>query len=315
MIAIENRSTDPFYNLAFEEYVFTTVLEQDVLLLWRNAPCIVVGSGQNICRETSVPMLRRRGIPALRRISGGGAVYHDLGNINYTFLTRQEGPTDYGRSLAPILAALRAAGVPAQRSRVCDLAIGEKKISGSAQRSAGGRLLHHGTLLFDADLTALETFSVRGKSDCVRTKGTRSAICEVTNIRPHLAEDISVEEFQRRLMDQLVPSAGDRIRLTEEQEEEVLRLRDEKYRGWMWTWGRTPAFTYERQGEFAGAPFSAAYRCRRGVLSDVSVTCPLLDSRAAKALFSGARLDPEGLAGSCRDLAGERAEELFSLLL
>lgn len=315
MITADSRSTDPYYNLAFEEYIFTHYKSEDIFLLWRNTPCMVVGSCQNICRETRPIKLRELGIPVLRRISGGGAVYHDLGNVNYSCITRQEGPIDYDKSLAPILAALNAIGVPARKNRTCDIAIGEEKISGSAQRAAGGRLLHHGTLLFDADLAALDRISVRGKNDCVQTKGTQSAVCAVTNIRPHLAEDMTVEEFQRRLLAQMVPDPEDRIELTEEQIREVCRIRDEKYHSWEWTWGKTPSFTYERAGTFDGEPFRASYQAKRGIVSGASIEGKNLDSRLAEELLEGARLSPEVFAGICGTLAGDRSGELLDLLL
>lgn len=315
MLYVGSRTTDPYYNLAFEEYIFTSFRDGDVFLLWRNAPCMVVGSYQNICRETRVPALRRLGIPVLRRISGGGAVYHDLGNLNYSLMTRQEGAVDYERSLAPILEALRAIGVPARKNRTCDLAIGEEKISGSAQRAAGGRLLHHGTLLFDADLTALEDISVRGKNGCFQTKGTPSAICAVTNIRPHLARDMTIETFRRRLLDYMVPDLSNRLELTEAQRAEVRRLRDEKYRSWEWTWGKTPAFAYERSCVFAGKPACISYRARKGIVAGARIDSPVIDGPLAASLLNGARLDPDGFAEICRELAGERAEELLELLM
>lgn len=222
---------------------------------------------------------------------------------------------DYDRSLAPILTALNAVGVPARKNRTCDIAIGEKKISGSAQRAAGGRRLHHGTLLFDSDLPALEEISVRGKNMCVQTRGTQSAICEVTNIREHLAEDMTVDRFQQRLLDYMVPKAGERLELTEGQRAEVRRLAEEKYRSWEWTWGRTPAFTYERRGRFAGEGISVSYRARKGIVADVRIESPAIDGTQSALLLNGARLDPEGFGEICRNLAGEQWLELLELLL
>jgi len=312
MITLINRSTDPYYNLAFEEYVFRTFRE-DVFLVWQNRPCVVAGSGQNLCREVRPALLRRLGIPMLRRISGGGTVYHDLGNVNYSLMTAQDGPTDYEKALAPVAAALNRMGVPAVRRGVCDLAIGGKKISGSAQRSADGRLLHHGTLLFETDLDMLERVTSKGKNECVRSKGTPSAVSAVGNIRPHLARDMTLEGFKARLLAEMAPGEG--RRLTEAQESEVRRLRDGKYRSWQWTWGKTPGFTFEREGTFAGEPFRARYQARRGIVSGAEVRSPAIDGGKAAALLNGARLDPEGFAGICRALAGACAEELLDLLL
>lgn len=315
MIAFRNPSTDPYYNLAFEEYIFRTVRDADVFLVWRNAPCVVAGSGQNLCREVRPARLRRLGIPMLRRISGGGTVYHDLGNVNYSLITAQTGPTDYEKSLAPILAALHRLGVPAVRRGVCDLAIGEKKISGSAQRAAEGRVLHHGTLLFETDLDMLEQITSNGQNRCVQSKGTPSSVSAVTNIRPHLVRDMDLEVFMEGLLAELVPDRADRLALTEEQEAEVRRLAEEKYHSWQWTWGKTPSFAFRREGTFAGAPFRASYQARRGIVSDAAVESPAVDGEKAAALLSGGRLDPEGFADICRTLAGDRMEELLELLL
>lgn len=315
MITFLNPSTDPCYNLALEESLFRTVRDEDVFLVWRNAPCVVAGSGQNLCREVRPALLRRLGIPMLRRISGGGTVYHDLGNVNYSLITAQTGPTDYEKSLSPVLTALNRLGVPAVRRGVCDLAIGEKKISGSAQRLAEGRVLHHGTLLFETDLDALERLTSNGANQHVQSKGTPSAVSAVTNIRPHLARDLTVEAFMEGLLAELVPEERNRRTLTEEQEAAVRRLAEEKYRGWAWTWGRTPAFTLRREGLFAGEPFRARYQVRKGIVSEAAIESPVIDGGRAEALLSGARLDPEGFADICRTLAGDRAEELLDLLL
>ena len=139
MIQIETTSHDPFFNQAFEDYVFRTFREDEVLLLWRNRPAVVVGCYQNICREVHVRALLEQNIPVVRRMSGGGTVYHDLGNLNYTLITGQNGALDYDRCLAPVLRALNALGVPAQKSRTCDMIVDGKKISGSAQKIANGR--------------------------------------------------------------------------------------------------------------------------------------------------------------------------------
>ena len=315
MLTVQNLSHDPFYNQAFEEFVFQTFREDDVFLLWQNSPAVIVGSFQNICREVHVETLRRLGIPIVRRMSGGGTVYHDLGNVNYTYITRQEGLVDYDRCLQPVIDALNDIGVPARKNRTCDIAIGDRKISGSAQRAAGGRILHHGTLLFQSDLAVLDKITTHHKNDCFQSKGTVSAICSVTNIADHLAVPMTLEEFRTRLLDRMVPPGSPRLTLTAEQEAEVCRLRDEKYRSWAWTWGKAPAFTYEKSGTFAGVPIRVAYQANKGMISDAVIDCAALDGAEAARLLNGSRLDPEGFAGICRALVGKRAEELMDWLL
>ena len=315
MLTFKNDSLDPFYNQAFEEYIFGVFPKDEIFFLWQNRPVVVAGAYQNICREVHIPTLRKLGIPEVRRMSGGGTVYHDLGNVNYTYMMQQDGPPDYDRCLTPVIDALNAIGVPARKNRTCDIAIGGQKISGSAQRAAGGRVLHHGTLLFQSNLDMLDKITVRHKNDCFQSRGTASAICAVTNIRDHLASPMTLREFQERLLDQMVPPGSPRLTLTAEQEAEVCRLRDEKYHSWEWTWGRTPAFTYEKSGTFAGFPIRVAYRAKKGIVSDAVIDCAALDGTEAARLLNGSRLDPEGFTAICRVLAGERGEELMDWLL
>lgn len=315
MIQIETTSHDPFFNQAFEDYVFRTYREGDVLLLWRNRPAVVVGCYQNICREVHMRALLDRGIPVVRRMSGGGTVYHDLGNLNYTLISDQTGPLDYDRCLEPVIRALNALGVPAQKNRTCDIAVDGKKISGSAQKIAGGRVLHHGTLLFDSDLSLLDEITTGRKNDAFCSKGTGSAICTVTNLRPYLKDDCEIVTFAKRLAEQLLPPGSEQIRLTEPQLAEVRRLADETYHAWDWTWGKTPAFTYEKSAEFAGKPIFVRYEARRGLLRNAEVRSDALDAQALCAMLNGVRLDPALFLELCRTLAGERAEELLDCLM
>lgn len=171
MLTVLNSSHDPFYNQAFEEYVFEHFREGEIFLLWQNDPAVIVGSYQNICREVHVERLRQLGIPVIRRITGGGTVYHDLGNLNYTYISDGGAAIDYDQCLGPILAALNDIGVPARKNRTCDIAIGGGKISGSAQRMTKGRLLHHGTLLFSPTSACWIRSPPTGKTTASRARG------------------------------------------------------------------------------------------------------------------------------------------------
>ena len=315
MIQIETTSHDPFFNQAFEDYVFRTFREDEVLLLWRNCPAVVVGCYQNICREVHVRALLEQNIPVVRRMSGGGTVYHDLGNLNYTLITGQSGALDYDRCLAPVLRALNALGVPAQKSRTCDMTVDGKKISGSAQKIANGRVLHHGTLLFDADLTRLDEITTGRKNDAFCSKGTQSAICAVTNLRPYLREDCEIVTFARQLAQKILPPGAKTVRLTQAQLADVRRLAAELYKSWDWTWGKTPAFTYEKTAEFAGRPIRVRYEARHGLIRNAAVQSDAIDAARASALLEGARLDPALFLDVCRALAGERAAELFDIFM
>ena len=296
MIQIETTSHDPFFNQAFEDYVFRTFREDEVLLLWRNRPAVVVGCYQNICREVHVRALLEQNIPVVRRMSGGGTVYHDLGNLNYTLITGQSGALDYDRCLAPVLRALNALGVPAQKSRTCDMTVDGKKISGSAQKIANGRVLHHGTLLFDADLTRLDEITTGRKNDAFCSKGTQSAICTVTNLRPYLREDCEIVTFARQLAQKILPPGAKTVRLTQAQLADVRRLAAELYQSWDW-------------------PIRVRYEARHGLIRNAAVQSDAIDAARASALLEGARLDPALFLDVCRALAGERAAELFDIFM
>ena len=263
MITFINQSTDPYYNLAFEEYIFRTVREEDVFLVWQNSPCVVAGSGQNLCREVRPALLRRLGIPMLRRVSGGGTVYHDLGNVNYSLITAQEGPTDYEKSLAPIVAALNRTGVPASRRGVCDLAVGEKKISGSAQRSADGRLLHHGTLLFDTD-PDMVAGALRADPEKFRSKSSKSVRSRVGNIRDFLREDMDLPAFWAYLKTALAGEGFVTGALSPEELEAVEALKRSRYDAWEWNFGRSPAYDMVNKRRWDGGSLEARVSVKEG---------------------------------------------------
>lgn len=315
MHTIDTGSHDPYYNQAFEEYVFKTYRDDDIFYLWRNNPAVIVGSFQNIYREVNVPLLRRLGIPVIRRISGGGTVYHDLGNINYTYITESSGRIDYDRCLVPVLTALNSLGIPAEKGRSCDIVVEGRKISGSAQRTAGNRLLHHGTLLFQSNLALLDYVTAQSKNKSVTTVGTASAICKVTNICEYLSVPMTIEEFQAALLAQVIAPHTNRIVLGAAQQAAICQLRDEKYKSWEWTWGRNPVFTYEKEGTFAGVPIVVHYAAKCGIVTEVELDCAVLDCANVAEMLLGTRLDPECLYTLCRTFAPGREEELIEYFM
>ena len=280
MLWLDSGSHDPFYNLA-------------------------------------LPYADAHGIRIVRRMSGGGTVYHDLGNVNYTIIKDAPpgGEVCYGDFLDSVVAALNRLQIPARRGRTCDITLAGRKISGSAQRFSSGRVLHHGTLLFQADLERVDRLTAGGKREDIQSRGTPSAICSVTNIADHLTAPMAIETFEQRLLEAVLPPGSRMLALTAQQQAEVCRLRDEKYKSWAWTWGKDPAFTCCREGRLGDAPIRLAYRARHGIFSGVEVHCPLLDEAEAVRLLEGARLDLPELSGVCRRLAGGLGGELLELLL
>lgn len=305
MVYYVNDSRDPFYNQAFEEYLFRNAPQDDVLLLWRSRPAVVCGSYQNLFAEAHLPTARARGVAVVRRETGGGAVYHDLGNVNYTRICRcEDGHADYERFILPVVDALRRMGINARMNRTCDIAIGDEKISGSAQKIANGRVLHHGTLLYSADLTALRALA-NGARSHYSTKSIASVPQPVTNISAHWNAGLPVEAFEQMLLRELAGGDAQRADLPAEALDEIARLAREKYASWQWTYGKTPAFTFENNAAFAGAPVTVRYEAKHGVI--LQITCegapPALQELEKK--LTGCPLDPDVLAPLCRAAGDE----------
>ncbi len=188
-------TTDPYYNLAVEEYLFRHA-EDDVFMLWQNDKTVVIGKNQNAYAEINREYLDANGVRVARRITGGGAVYHDLGNLNYTFLSVTEGgkTLDFAAFTEPITEALASLGVVATLSGRNDLEVDGKKFSGNAQHAAGGRVLHHGTLLFSSDLEALSE-ALKVDPEKIKAKAIGSTKARVTNLSPLLPDVKSVKKF------------------------------------------------------------------------------------------------------------------------
>ena len=217
---------DPYYNLAVEEYLFQTA-EDEVFMLWQNEPTVVIGKNQNAYAEVELDVLRERGIHLARRITGGGAVYHDLGNVNYTFIAKsgQQG-IDFAHFTAPILRALAELGIRAELSGRNDLLVDGRKFSGNAQYSANGKTLHHGTLLFDSDLTVLSDV-LRPDEEKIRSKAVRSVRSRVTNLAPLLQKKCQTGEFIDLLADFIDREyAPDRTEVPQSAQISALRARN-----------------------------------------------------------------------------------------
>lgn len=294
MLYIPNSSHDPYYNQAFEEFVFSTYQAEDILLLWRNGPAVVCGSYQNVFAEVNVPAAQKQGIAIVRRTSGGGTVFHDLGNLNYTFIKscRPE-EVDYAQFLQPVIAALNRMGVPVTMNRTSDIAIDGKKVSGSAQRMVKGRIMHHGTLLYNTalhDLTAV----ANGQRSYFETKGIASVPWPVTNMIDHMADrSMSPEQFQEGLLASLTQDMSLETHcLTAAEEQQVQELADSKYRTWDWTFGKSPAFTYRRDFTLNGVERHVEYEASKGVIRELRLTPEEPELCAA---LTGLRLDPPAL--------------------
>jgi len=237
---LESTSTDPAFNLALEQYAFDTLSHDDgFFMLWRNRDCVVVGLNQNTENEINREYLDANGIMVIRRLSGGGAVFHDLGNLNFTFITRTaDNATGFEVSMRPVADALTGLGLAVELIGRNDMTLGGMKISGSAQYLRDGKLMHHGTLLFDTDLEKMnEALNVSGEK--LASKGIKSVRARVTNIREHLREDMTMDDFITSMRNSIAAKMQV-YTLNEHDLHAVVAIKRARYDTGEWNYGKSP---------------------------------------------------------------------------
>jgi lipoate-protein ligase A len=241
---IESAGTDPCLNLAREQFVFEKLdRRHSYFMLWQNHNSIIVGKHQNTHAEINAAFTKAHNITVVRRLSGGGAVYHDLGNLNFTFITDADSgeAIDFSVFCVPIQKALISFGVPVEISGRNDMTVNGKKFSGNAQYIKERRIMHHGTILYDSDLTVLSQ-ALNVTDDKIESKGIKSVRSRVANIRPLMKDDVSIEDF-RAALKQYMFSAFDMREyvFSEEENAAVQELRNNVYAQWSWNYGASPA--------------------------------------------------------------------------
>lgn len=247
---IRNDSTNPYFNLALEEYVLKNVEPGfEFFMLWRNCPSIIVGRYQNTVEEINSKFVQENNINVVRRISGGGAVYHDLGNINFTFIDPYEkrDSLNFKKYTLPIINSLKEIGITAELNGRNDITIQGKKFSGNSQHIYKSRLLHHGTLLFNSDLSVVGK-ALNVSKDKFISKGIKSVRSRVTNISDYLKEEITIDEFKSLLLKNLSKSIdyqAEEYELTQEDKNNINNLMIEKYSTWEWNYGQSPKFNFK----------------------------------------------------------------------
>jgi len=275
MYYIQSNSTDPYYNLALEQYVFDCLDRScSYFMLWQNNNTIVVGKHQNTIAEINTAYVKEKGITVVRRLSGGGAVYHDLGNLCFTFITDDNEGSHFDFSLfcKPVARALATMGVEVEISGRNDMTIDGKKFSGNAQYMKKGRIMHHGTIMFDSDLQLVAN-ALQVSKDKIESKGIKSVKSRVTNIKPYLRKDISVIEFRDALRDFMFRENDMQTYvLAQEEELAVRKLRDEVYRRWEWNYGASPAYTIQKSRRVEGCGKLEIYIdvTKKGIIENIS---------------------------------------------
>lgn|SRR5690625_1998023 len=275
---IDNKGiTDPMINLALEEYVLQNFGEKDTFLLFYiNAPSIIIGKNQNTLEEVNTDYVEENNIKVVRRLSGGGAVYHDEGNLNYSFITKDDGDSfhNFAKFTEPIVKALNSLGVPAELIGRNDLLIEGKKFSGNAQFLTRGRMFSHGTLMFDSEIEHVVS-ALNVSKEKIESKGIKSIRSRVTNIIDHLEERITMEQFKELILCSIfgVDDVANvpRYDLTEADWENVYKISEERYQKWEWNYGRSPAYNVKARHKFPSGLLDVRLNVKKGIIENCKI--------------------------------------------
>ncbi|HEX6587847.1 MAG TPA: lipoate--protein ligase [Longimicrobiales bacterium] len=328
MRLIDNRGvTDPRTNLALEEWALRNIEGDDSLLLFYvNEPSIIIGRNQNTIEEINVDVVKERGIHVVRRISGGGAVYHDHGNLNFSFMTPYS-PARFNRYddfVRPVVEVLRELGVPAEVSGRNDIVADGRKISGNAQFVARGRMFSHGTVLVDSDLDAV-TAALNPKPGKIESKGHKSVRSRVANISEFLSHPITVDELRARIVERIFgkDAAASTIDLDDAQQDGVRELSERKYRTWEWNYGVSPRFDIQRTKRFPIGEIDARIQVDKGAITGIRIFGDFMSRRDVaelEARLHGATYERDACRTAIADLTiadyfGELSHDEFIELL
>ncbi len=281
MIFVPNENNDPRVNLAIETYLLTEMpLDEPILLFYINEPSIIIGRNQNTIEENNKEYVDEHGIHVVRRLSGGGAVYHDHGNLNFSFIMPDDGNSfrDFAKVTQPIIQALQDLGVEgAELKGRNDLVINDMKFSGNAMYATNGRMFARGTLMFDSDIDeVVNTLKVR--KDKIESKGIKSVRSRVTNIKPFLSEDkqeMTTEEFRQEILLKIFGvDSIDQVKtyeLTDQDWAAINKISEQYYRNWDWNYGKSPAFNLERRHRFPIGSIEMKMNVADGAIQEIKI--------------------------------------------
>ena len=273
MLCILSSHTNIFFHLAAEEYLLKR-RKEDFIMIWQSEKAVVVGKHQNAMAEINYSFIRENNIPVARRLSGGGTVFHGPGNLNFTFIMSAEKGrlVDFRKYLSPIIEFLDTLNIQAEYGTKNDLLINGLKISGNAEHVFKNRVLHHGTLLYDADLGLLNE-SILVNPGKYTDKAVQSNRSRVTNIKPFLKSDLSAHEFMNELFNYLLQQfeATRRYEFAEEDEIMINNLCKEKYTTWDWNFGYSPAFEMKKEFGFRNMQGTINLRVVKGRIEELEV--------------------------------------------
>ncbi|AEN91507.1 MULTISPECIES: lipoate--protein ligase [Priestia] len=276
MLFIDNQKNyDPRINLAIEEYALKHLdINETYLLFYINEPSIIIGKNQNTIEEINTKYVEDQQIHVVRRLSGGGAVYHDKGNLNFSFITKDDGNSfhNFKKFTEPVVEALKKLGVNAELSGRNDLMAEGRKISGNAQFSTKGRMFSHGTLLFDSEIENVVS-ALKVKKDKIESKGIKSIRNRVANISEFLEQKVTVEEFREMLLRYIFDGEENitEYKLTEKDWEKIHQISKERYQSWDWNYGKSPKFNLQHSHRFPVGQIDVRLEVNKGKIDACTI--------------------------------------------
>lgn len=326
LFVLESMSTDPFFNLALEEYFFEKKdNNHNYLILWQNYRTIVIGKYQNTYAEINAKYVKEHHINVARRLSGGGAVYHDDGNLNYTLILNDEGADsfDFSRYVSVVADALKKVGINACFNGRNDITIDGMKISGSSQYFRKGKLLHHGCIMLDSNLADVADALNVSKAK-FEGKAVKSVKSRVTTINQHMESPMTMSEFKQLMIEQFCENENaQHIVLTEKQKSDICKLRDEKYIKDEWNYGKSPACSIKKERKFPSGLVSVYMTVKNQRIQEIHIYGDFFgneDIRLLEEMISGNKMDESLLhilEDSCIDrfMAHITAKDLYALIM
>ncbi len=273
MIFVVNKSLNTYYNMAAEEFFLDRCVD-DVLMLWQNKNTIVVGKNQNTLSEINVDYVKEQGIDVVRRLTGGGAMYQDIGNLNFTYIFNNSGEwfSDFSRFTDPVIRALKNIGVPAELSGRNDITVDGKKISGNAQTVRGNRIMHHGTLLLNSDVSVLSK-ALRPDREKIKSKGIASVSSRVANINDFLSAPLSIDKIIDVIRKSIVQEHPELINyeISESDSRQIEKLALEKYSTWEWNYGYSPKYDFFKKVKCSGGIIECSFQVKNGTITAAKI--------------------------------------------
>lgn len=305
MIFIDNEGVhDPQINLALEEYALRNFNPgTDYLLFYINEPSIIIGRNQNTLEEINFEYVEEKGLHVVRRMSGGGAVYHDFGNLNFSFITDHDVKSlnNFKKFTDPVVKILNQLGVPAELKGRNDIVADDRKISGNAQFSTGKRMFSHGTLLLDSELGEVAN-ALNVKMSKIKSKGHKSVRSRVANISEFLEEKMDIETFKSYILKGLYEEREhfETYRLSAEEWQAVHQLKEEKYGTWNWNYGNSPKFNINRVKRFPIGEIDLRIFVEKGKITHFKIYGDFFGKEPVEnleKLLIGARYEKQEIAG------------------